>query len=54
MVSLHVVIMVLVVMLGLANVMKGSSVTVAQVNMIICYWCFARYFAFADQVLLHL
>ena len=33
-------VMVIVVMLDLANVMKGSMVTVAQVNMIICYWCF--------------
>ena len=31
--------MVLAVMSGLANVMKVSMVTVAQVNMINCYWC---------------
>ena len=46
--------MVLVVMLGLANVMKGSTVTVAQVNIIIYYWYFAIFFAFADQGPLHL
>ena len=34
MISLHVAIMVIVVMLGLANVMKDSMVTVAQVDCI--------------------
>ena len=56
MISLHVTIMVLAVMLGLANVMKDSTGTVAQVNMIICYYLnsvfiyqFARFLAFDDQ-----
>ena len=35
MIFLPVAIMVIAVMLGLASVMKGSTVTVAQVNMII-------------------
>ena len=41
--------MVCAVMLGLANVMKGSTVTVAQVNIIIYHRYFAIFFAFADQ-----
>ena len=41
MISLRVTIMVLAVMLGLANVMKGSTVTIAQVNFIISNWSFA-------------
>ena len=53
-ISLHVVVMVCAVMLGLANVMKGSTVTVAQVNIIIYYRYFAIFFAFADQGPLHL
>ena len=46
--------MVCAVMLGLASVMKGSTVTVVQVNIMIYYWYFARFFAFADQGPLHL
>ena len=46
--------MALAVMLGLANVMKGSTGTVAQVNIIIYYWYFAIFFASADQGPLHL
>jgi len=38
--SLRVMIMVIAMMLELANVMKAFTVTVAQVNMILCYWCF--------------
>ena len=41
MISLHVLIMVLAVMSGLANVMKDSMVTIAQVNFITCNWWFA-------------
>ena len=33
--------MVLVLMLGLANVMKGFMVTIAQVNFQTCNWWFA-------------
>jgi hypothetical protein len=32
--------MVIAVMMGLANVMKGFTVTAAQVNMITCQWLF--------------
>ena len=39
--SLHVVIMVHAVMLGPANVKMGSSVTIAQVNLITCDQWFA-------------
>ena len=41
MITLHVVIMVPAVMSGLANVMKDSMVTIAQVNFMICNYCFA-------------
>ena len=41
MISLHVMIMVPAVMSGLANVMKDSTVTIAQVNYITCIWWFA-------------
>ena len=41
MITLHVVIMVPAVMSGLANVMKDSTVTIAQVNYITCNWWFA-------------
>ena len=41
MISLHVMIMVPAVMSGLANVMKDSTVTIAQVNYITCNWWFA-------------
>ena len=40
MISLHVVIMVLAAMLGLANVLKDSTVKIAQVNFQICNWWF--------------
>ena len=40
MISLHVVIMVLAVMLGFANVLKDSTVKIAQVNFQICNWWF--------------
>ena len=41
MITLHVVLMVPAVMSGLANVMKDSTVTIAQVNYITCNWWFA-------------
>ena len=41
MISLRVAIMVHAVRLELANVMKGSTVTIAQVNFITCNWWFA-------------
>ena len=41
MISLHVTIMVLAVMLGFANVMKDSTVTIAQVKFTISNWWFA-------------
>ena len=41
MISIHVVIMVHAVMSGLANAMKDSTVTIAQVNYITCNWWFA-------------
>ena len=41
MISLRVEIMVIAVMLGLANVMKDIMVTIAQVNFMICNYCFA-------------
>ena len=40
MIFLHVMIMVIALIMELANVMEASTVTVAQVNMILCYWCF--------------
>ena len=40
MIFLHVMIMVLALIMELANVKEASTVTVAQVNMILCYWCF--------------
>ena len=41
MISLHVAIMVIAMMLGLANVMKGFMVTIAQVKFQTCNWWFA-------------
>ena len=40
MIFLHVMIMVIALIMELANVMEASTVTVAQVTMILCYWCF--------------
>ena len=40
MIFLHVMIMVIALIMELANVKEASMVTVAQVNMILCYWCF--------------
>ena len=39
--SLRVMITVIALMLGLANVMKGFMVTIAQVNFQTCNWWFA-------------
>ena len=39
--SLRVMIMVIAMMLGLANVMKGFTVTIAQVKFQTCNWWFA-------------
>ena len=41
MISLRVAIMVLAMMLGLANVLMDSTVTIAQVKFIIPNWWFA-------------
>ena len=41
MISIHAVIMVHAVMSGLANVMKDSMVTIAQVNFMISNYCSA-------------
>ena len=39
--SLRVMITVIAMMLGLANAMKGFTVTIAQVNFQTCNWWFA-------------
>jgi hypothetical protein len=50
--SLRVMIMVIALMLGLANVMKGFTVTIAQVNFQTCNWWFGQNLPIKYQIFL--